>query len=210
MEQSFFNYNLKPKLTINDFYVTHVNKEAYQIIIKDKIDNQKLLLIGPNKSGKTHLGNIWQKQNNALIYNNNLEEILNCKKNIFFDNLFLNINEENIFHIINHCSLNNLSLLFTSNFELFDYNFKLQDLSSRLKTFDILRIDFPDDELIINLIIKLLHDKQIIINNPEIFQYILNRISRTYDHIFLLVENIDKLSLEKKRELTIPLIKELI
>ena len=210
MEQSFFNYDLKPKLTINDFYVSHVNKEAYQIITKDKIYNQKLLLIGPNKSGKTHLGNIWQKVNKALIYNNNLEEVLNCKRNIFIDNLFINMNEEYIFHIINHCSLNNLNLLFTSNSELFDYNFKLQDLSSRLKTFNILRIYFPDDKLIINLMIKLLYDKQIIINNPEIFQYILKRIPRTYDHIFLLVESIDKLSLEKKRELTIPLIKELI
>jgi len=29
-------------------------------------------------------------------------------------------------------------------------------------------------------------------------------------YIFLLIENIDKLSLEKKRELTIPLIKKLL
>ena len=86
----------------------------------------------------------------------------------------------------------------------------LQDLLSRIKTFHTLRIDLPDDDLIINLMIKLLHDKQIIIKNKEIFHYILKRIERSYEDIFLLIENIDKLSLEKKRELTIPLIKKLL
>ena len=93
---------------------------------------------------------------------------------------------------------------------MFEHNFLLKDLVSRLKTFNLLRINLPDDDLIINLIIKLLHDKQIIIKNEEIFHYILKRIERSYEEIFLLIENIDKLSLEKKRELTIPLIKKLL
>jgi len=93
---------------------------------------------------------------------------------------------------------------------VFEHNFLLKDLVSRLKTFNLLRIDLPDDDLIINLMIKLLHDKQIIIKNEEIFHYILKRIERSYEEIFLLIENIDKLSLEKKRELTIPLIKKLL
>jgi len=93
---------------------------------------------------------------------------------------------------------------------VFEHNFLLKDLVSRLKTFNLLRINLPDDDLIINLIIKLLHDKQIIIKNEEIFHYILKRIERSYEEVFLLIENIDKLSLEKKRELTIPLIKKLL
>ena len=93
---------------------------------------------------------------------------------------------------------------------MFEHNFLLKDLISRLKTFNLLRINLPDDDLIINLIIKLLHDKQIIIKNKEIFHYILKRIERSYEDTFLLIENIDKLSLEKKRELTIPLIKKLL
>ena len=68
----------------------------------------------------------------------------------------------------------------------------------------------PNDELIVNLLIKLLSDKQIIIHNSEIFSFLLKRINRTYEDIYKLVQKIDKLSLEKKRELTIPLIKELL
>ena len=210
MEQSYFNYNLKPGLAIDDFFVSTSNKKAYNFILNKKIDNQKILLIGPNKSGKTHLGKIWQKNNNAISYENNFEIILNYKKNIFIDDFLKNINEEQIFHLINHCSINKLTILLTSNKEVFEHNFLLKDLVSRLKTFNLLRIDLPDDDLIINLMIKLLHDKQIIIKNEEIFHYILKRIERSYEEIFLLIENIDKLSLEKKRELTIPLIKKLL
>ena len=210
MEQSYFNYNLKPGLAIDDFFVSTSNKKAYSFILNKKIDNKKILLIGPNKSGKTHLGKIWQKNNNAVSYENNFEIILNYKKNIFIDDFLKNINEEKIFHLINHCSINKLTILLTSNKEVFEHNFLLKDLVSRLKTFNLLRIDLPDDDLIINLIIKLLHDKQIIIKNKEIFHYILKRIERSYEDIFLLIENIDKLSLEKKRELTIPLIKKLL
>ena len=210
MEQSYFNYNLKPGLAIDDFFVSTSNKKAYSFILNNKIDNKKILLIGPNKSGKTHLGKIWQKNNNAVSYENNFAIILNYKKNIFIDDFLKNINEEQIFHLINHCSINKLTILLTSNKELFEHNFLLKDLVSRLKTFNLLRINLPDDDLIINLIIKLLHDKQIIIKNKEIFHYILKRIERSYEDTFLLIENIDKLSLEKKRELTIPLIKKLL
>ena len=210
MEQSYFNYNLKPGLAIDDFFVSTSNKKVYNFILNKKIDNQKILLIGPNKSGKTHLGKIWQKNNNAISYENNFEIILNYKKNIFIDDFLKNINEEKIFHLINHCSINKLTILLTSKKEVFEHNFLLKDLVSRLKTFNSLRIDLPDDDLIINLMIKLLHDKQIIIKNEEIFHYILKRIERSYEEIFLLIENIDKLSLKKKRELTIPLIKKLL
>ena len=210
MEQTFFNYNLEGRFSINDFFVSSSNQEAYEYITNDKVLNNNIFLYGPEKSGKTHLGLIWKKKFEAIMYNYNVEEILDQKKNVFIDNFLNKINEENIFHIFNHCKSFNLKILLTSNTNLSEYKFKFNDLLSRLKTFYLLKINLPDDDLIINMLIKLLHDKQIIINNPEIFQFILKRIQRSFNDIFLLVENIDKLSLKKKRELTIPLIKELL
>jgi len=210
MKQSYFNYNLTPGLAIDDFFVSTANKKAYDFIFNQKISNENILLIGPSKSGKTHLGKIWKKKYNAISYENNFEIILNHKKNIFIDNFLINIKEEQIFHLINHCLMNKLNIFLTSDKEVFEHNFFLKDLLSRIKTFHLLRIYLPDDDLIINLMNKLLHDKQIIIKNEEIFQYILKRIERSYEKIFVLIENIDKLSLEKKRELTIPLIKKLL
>ena len=44
----------------------------------------------------------------------------------------------------------------------------------------------------------------------EIFDYILNRANRSYDNMIKIVKELDTLSLEKKRQLTIPLIKEIL
>ena len=91
-----------------------------------------------------------------------------------------------------------------------DINFSFVDLSSRLKTFDYLEIKQPDDEMLLTILTKLLIDKQFIINSNEIFEYILRRVDRTYEAINKIVSKLDILSLEKKRQLTIPLIKEIL
>ena len=211
MRQTTFEYNILPNNNIENFSVSEANKEAYNFITnKDKLNNYSILY-GPNKSGKTHLGLIWKEMNNAVIYNNNYyKNVTQYENNIFIDDFFENLDEENLFHLINHSFNKDLKILLCTDKLISNYIFKLKDLSSRLKTFNFVEIKKPDDELIVNLINKLLYDKQIIINNSEIFSYILKRIDRTYEDIYLLVEKIDKLSLEKKRELTIPLIKELI
>ena len=209
MEQSFFNYNLRPNFSISDYFVGRSNIEAYNLLINTHNINN-LFLVGPSKSGKTHLAFIWQKKFNAIIYDNNIKQILENTSNVIVDNIFDNINEEEIFHIINHCSSVNSKILVTSNIKLNEYTFQLKDLSSRLKTFININIDLPDDELLINLMTKLFHDKQIIIKNPEIFHYIIKRVHRSYDKIFHLIDKIDNLLMKKNKQLTIPIIKELI
>tara|TARA_B100001029_G_scaffold147348_1_gene128198 strand:- start:3 stop:632 length:630 start_codon:yes stop_codon:yes gene_type:complete len=209
MEQSFFNYNLRPNFSISDYFVGTSNIEAYNLLINTQNINN-LFLVGPSKSGKTHLAFIWQKKFNAIIYDNNIKQILENTSNVIVDNIFDNINEEEIFHIINHCSSVNSKILVTSNIKLNEYTFQLKDLSSRLKTFININIDLPDDELLINLMTKLFHDKQIIVKNPEIFHYIIKRVHRSYDKIFHLIDKIDNLLMKKNKQLTIPIIKELI
>ena len=132
------------------------------------------------------------------------------KKNVFIDNFIYKIDEEKLFYLINHCYNNNLKILITSELSLLDYQFKLNDLLSRLKSFYFVEILDPNDELIINLLVKLLYDRQIKINNDEIFSFIIKRINRTYLDIYNFVDNVDKLSLSQKRQITIPLIKELL
>ena len=210
MKQSFFNYNLQPSLTIDNYFVGKSNINAFNLLNNKVPTTNNFFLFGPKNSGKTHLSFIWKDKNKALIYTNNFNEIINSKKNVLIDNLFEKIHEENIFHIINHCTLNGLNILVTSHIKLNSYKFKINDLSSRLKIFYNIQIDLPDDELLINLMIKLLHDKQIIVKNPEIFNYIIKRVDRSYEKIFLLILEIDKLLLTKNKQLTIPLIKELI
>ena len=207
--QEYFNYNLKEIRDSSNFFVNSTNFDSYNIIINNnKIKN--IFLKAPNKSGKSHLINIWIKNNNSILYKNNLNEILDLKKNVAIDNLFLKIKEEDIFHIINHCKNENLKIFITSNLDTNEYNFKLTDLKSRLKTFYHVSILNPDDEMVKIILTKLLHEKQFIIKNPEIFDFLVKRIERSYQSIYNLVKKLDKFSLQKKRQLTIPLIKEIL
>ena len=158
---------------------------------------------------KRKLGSLYATINN-LKYNDNFKEIISLKKNVAIDDTLTSVSEENLFHIINHCKLFNLKIYLTSSIDLNNHKFKLKDLYSRLRAFYYINIEKPDDEMCKMFMTKLFYEKQIIIKNKEIFEYIINRVNRSYNDIYLFVEKIDKLSLEKKRQLTIPLIKEII
>ena len=60
-----------------------------------------------------------------------------------------------LFHILNHCNLNNCNILITSHYEINEINFKLKDLVSRLKVFTYLKINQPDDDMLVNILTKL-------------------------------------------------------
>ena len=208
IKQKSFNYKFNDN---NDnelnFFVNQTNFYAFNALINN--DTKYSFLYGPKKSGKSYLSKIWSKKNNAIEYKNNYEVVLNLHANILIDNLIF-YDQEKIFHIVNSCILNNSKILITSDIKINSIDFKFNDLSSRLKTFSNLEIDQPNDEMLLAILTKLLIDKQFIINSNQIFKYILRRVDRSYQGINEIVKKLDKLSLEKKRQLTIPLIKEIL
>ena len=210
-QQKIFDFTLKQNYGNDDFFVSKTNSLVHKVLLNSTNPEKYIYLKGPSKSGKTHIGQLWQKINYAILFNNNdYDIIIDQKKNVFIDNFTSELDEEKLFHLINHCYNNNLKILVTSRLSPTEYKFNLTDLSSRLKSFYFIEIYDPDDELINNLLIKLLNDRQIMINNDEIFSFITKRINRTYLDIYNFVDRIDKLSLSKKRQITIPLIKELM
>ena len=208
IKQKSFNYKFNDKDdNAHNFFVNETNFYAFNALINN---NTKLsFLYGPKNSGKSYLAKIWLKNNNAIEYNNNYETLLNISSNILIDNLIF-YDQEKIFHIVNKCILNNSKILITSDIKINSIDFKFNDLSSRLKTFSNLEINQPNDEMLLAILTKLLVDKQFIINSNEIFEYILRRVDRSYQGINEIVKKLDILSLEKKRQLTIPLIKEIM
>ena len=208
IKQKSFNYKFKNNDNNElNFFVNKTNFYAFNALIKN--DTKCFFLYGPKKSGKSYLSKIWLKQNNAIEYNNNYELLLDLHNNILIDNLIF-YDQEKIFHIVNHCILNNLKILITSDIKINAIYFKFNDLSSRLKTFSNLEIYQPNDEMLLAILTKLLVEKQFIIKSNEIFEFILRRVDRSYQGINEIVKKLDILSLEKKRQLTIPLIKEIL
>ena len=206
-KQKFFKFNFNKADKDFNFYVNDTNIDAYTSILDQ--ENKLLYLQGANKSGKSTLADIWIKSNNAVKYNNNFDFILNTNNHLCIDNIDNN-NSEAIFHIVNHSILNNSKILITSNKSIDENNIKINDLNSRLKTFKFLKIYNPDDDMLINILTKLITEKQFMINSSDIFNFIIKRANRSYEEMYYIVKKLDNLSLEKKRQLTIPLIKEIL
>ena len=207
-KQKIFNFDFSNNNSNLDFYVNKTNIDAYNLI--NSSNNLNIYLKGPKKSGKSILSNIWLKINKGIIYENNFNYIINNKKNLLIDNINNLLNQEELFHLLNHYNSNNLKVLITSHYEINEIDFSLNDLTSRLKTFTYSKINNPDDDMLIHVLTKLFIEKQFIINSHEIFQFILKTANRSYEDMYYLVKKLDTLSIEKKRQLTIPLIKEIL
>ena len=207
-KQKIFNFDFSNNNSNLDFYVNKTNIDAYNLI--NSSNNLNIYLKGPKKSGKSILSNIWLKINNGIIYKNNFNYIINNRKNLLIDNINNLLDQEELFHILNHYNSNNLKVLITSHYEINEIDFSLHDLTSRLKTFTYSKINNPDDDMLIHVLTKLFIEKQFIINSHEIFQFILKTANRSYEDMYYLVKKLDTLSIEKKRQLTIPLIKEIL
>ena len=67
----------------------------------------------------------------------------------------------------------------------------------------------PTDDEIKGILLKLFKDKGVFLNE-DIINFILIRIERTYITIQKLVSEVNNLSLKQKKNITIPLIKEVI
>ena len=88
-------------------------------------------------------------------------------------------------------------------------NFKLPDLQSRLNIVTSIEIKEPDDDLLSSLLIKLFMDRQVMVN-PEIINYMVANMQRSFAYARKLVMEIDNISLAKKRAVSVSIVKEAI
>ena len=178
--------------------------------------NPYLLLVGPKGSGKSHLAHVWASKSNAVFIQakdlghldiNALNEI--SKNNVILEALAAGVNEEVIFHLYNLIKEHKTSLLMTSRDNVSDWAVQLPDLVSRLGAIQIAKIQQPDDQLFAAILLKLFSDRQIQIT-PEIIQYLVTRLERSFNQALNIVKSLDDLSLTEKRRITIPLIKRVL
>lgn len=197
--------NLETNYQINEdeLIISLANIEVYNSIFKwDKWVNNRILIIGSEKSGKTSLANLWQNATNAKFIKN--IDDLEDNQRVIIDNIE-NFNEANLISIINFSQEKSLSLLMTcSKFP----SFKLNDLASRIKSTYKLTIKEPDENLTKLLLAKFFKKRQILISE-EILNYIYNNIQRNYSSIDQIVSLLDNQSIIQGRKITVKFIQEI-
>ena len=215
LRQQLLNFEFSKSLSKNDFFVSESNFYAYSLLLSWPKWEKKIINIhGERYSGKTHLIEIFLKKNKGLIIdikkfkNYDLDE-LRFYENIIIENISDEIDESLFYSFIDTIDKYNKFLILTSNKPLNDFNFKLEDLKSRLKNCLFAEIQKPDDILIQALITKNLADYQITIDS-KLIDFISKRITRSFTKIREFICTIDEISLKKNKPINMKIIKEIL
>ena len=213
LNQLLLNFEHKQNFKDEDFYVSNSNYYAFKLINSwPKWEKNFVNIYGEKYSGKTHLTNIFLKKFKGIkikanfFKNKNLNEI-KIHENIILDDFDNNIDENLIYSLFNVIDQDNKYLIINSLTPINEMNFKLEDLKSRSKNCLIAKIDKPDDELMFALIVKNFSDRQIIIDK-KLINFIIKKVDRSYDKIFEFIYKIDEISLKKKNQLILKLLKK--
>ena len=100
-------------------------------------------------------------------------------------------------------------IIFLSDKSLNSIDFNLKDLQSRISSISAISfVDLNDEEK--RILMELIFRKRGISIDNSVLSYALERSSRSLENIINLVQKIDEYSLSKKRNITVPLLKEIL
>ncbi len=117
--------------------------------------------------------------------------------------------EEALFHLYNHNRAAGSCLLLTAIEPPARWPIGLPDLASRLKAVAHVGIGAPDDALIQAVLVKLFTDRQLRVD-ADVVGFLLARMERSFAAARALVEALDRAALAKRRNITIPLAREVL
>ncbi len=218
MSQLVLKFPFKAKYFSQDFYVSSNNFKAYKLIESwPKWPDIFLNVYGPSGCGKTHLSNIFLKKINSYLINAenfNFQNIISNIENkkiecLIIDNYDNNINEKEFYSVLNYLKQSNKYLIVNSLLPLRKHEIKLKDLLSRFESFIEIGIELPTDDLLRVIISKFFSDKQIELS-PNVSEFIIKNIERSYEKVFKFLKNVDELSLSSGKSININLIKKVI
>ena len=203
LDQLLLNFKQKNNFDSDNFFVSKSNFLAYEILNKwPRWGNNILNIYGDKFSGKTHLANIFKKKSKTRYIteaelNDEIFKELKLYESLILDNFNNKVSERLLYTFLNFIDQSNKYLLITSEKPINNYKFELNDLKSRSKNCLFAKIEIPDDELILAIIIKNFSDKQIILEK-KLIEFIIKRIDRSYSKIYEFIYKLDELSLKKK------------
>ncbi|MDH3580780.1 MAG: DnaA/Hda family protein [Hyphomicrobiales bacterium] len=207
-EQLVFELPHRPALGADDFLVSECNATAVRLVDAWPAWSHNIhVIVGPAGCGKSHLANVWRLNSRAQMVANDipgmdaLDSLATAPALVLEDAERAGIEEKTLFHLINLCNENDLPLLMTARILPADWPVSLPDLISRLRSFPVISIGPPDDDLLRAVLVKHFDDRQLSVA-PQVISFLTTRMERSMDFAGRLVEAIDKASLEAGRKIT--------
>ena len=224
-KQLTFPWNKVNKSLMQGFYTSRENDHLVSLL-KDGNFLDDLFIYGTKQSGKTFLlqamcnsyssvckSSLYVPLKKVMNYGVEIFESLESIDLICIDGIEQVISkiewEKEIFNLINKALISNSRLIFTSSKDLKSLNFLLPDLESRIKKIQSYELYPIDDKDIIDALKYISQFKSINLGDKEA-KYLVTYSQRDISNLIQILESLDQLSMEMKRKITIPLIKEVI
>ena len=179
-----------------DFIVGRSNREAVNLLSSWAAwSDGAALVVGPEASGKTHLAALMKAQlgEELRIW----EDIESC-----------GLDETALFHALNRAREGRERTLLLARIPPGAWHVALPDLRSRLLALPIAWLHEPDDALLAELLADRLLRRGLAVA-PEVIEYAVNRMDRSYIAIEHLAEQIDTAAMADLRKVTVPLMKKI-
>jgi chromosomal replication initiation ATPase DnaA len=202
--QLAFDLPARASLRREDFFASPANAMALATLEAGGWPLDKLLLIGPPGSGKTHLAHIWAARAGATL----LEAaalgqtdvdaratgpvVLEDAATVAGDARA----ETALFHLHNRLAERRLPFLMTAATPPRDWGIRLPDLLSRMQGTALTRIEPPDDALLSAVLVKQFSDRQIAVP-PALIPWLVARMGRSLAEARNLVADLDALALAR-------------
>lgn len=220
VEQLTFPWSKPNNSCFDDFYFEKVNL----LVLENLKGDDDLLIYGSSQVGKSSLlqslCNYCSEANKSSLYiplkelNNHGAGILDDLENlnlVCIDDLEFIAGdrewERAIFNLINNCLLSECKIVFCSNINPSLLIFKLDDLLSRIQKINQMEVHPVKSENLYEAIKFFVDLRSINIGNKEI-SYLINHSRRSMGDLVTNINQLDKLSMQLKRKITIPLIKK--
>jgi hypothetical protein len=174
----------------DDFLIGEANAHAFDHLKRWSVWPVPItLLTGPRRSGRSLLGRIFVRKTGGRLFDNAERH-----------------DEELLFHAWNEAQERRRPLLLIAEEAPPGWEIRLPDLRSRLTATPQVRIEQPDDALVASLIAKSLADRGLVVS-PDITDYLVPRIERSYLAVQQVVDVIDRAMLSGGRRMGLPTVR---
>jgi hypothetical protein len=174
----------------DDFLIGEPNAQAFEHLKRWSLWPVPItLLTGPRRSGKSLLGRIFVRKTGGRLFDNAERH-----------------DEEQLFHAWNEAQAVRRPLLLIAEQTPPGWEVALPDLRSRLTATPQIRIGEPDDALLAQLITKLLADRGLVVS-PDITDFLVPRIERSYVAVQQVVDVIDRAMLSSRGRMGLPTVR---
>ena len=224
-KQLTFPWNKVNKSSLEGFFISQENSHLLSLL-KDSDFSDDLFIYGTKESGKTFLlqamCNSYSSMSKSSLYIP-LKKVMNFGVDIFeslenidlicvdgIEEVISKIEwEKAIFNLINKALISESRLILTSSKDLKSLNFSLLDLESRIRKFQSYELHPINDKDIFDALKYISKLTSINLGDKEA-KYLVTYSQRNISNLVHILESLDQLSMEMKRKITIPLIKEVI